>query len=416
MNERRRTARDAAVAVVERLREAGFEALFAGGCVRDMLLDQEPQDYDVATNARPEEIRRLFPRGRLVGAQFGVVLVRRFGWDLEVATYRSDGTYSDGRRPDQVEFGSREEDAQRRDFTINGMFFDPLTEAVIDHVGGRADLDARLIRTIGAPEDRFAEDHLRMLRAVRFAARLGFDVEPPTMTAIQQHAAKLTAISAERIWSELEKILTGAARARGWRLLCEANLRPHLAPEFDWSAEVDEAIARRLEALPAEPSDAAGPLAIVLHALAPAAVHDSCRSLRINNQLRAEVAWLLGALPDGHRATELELARVKQLRAHERFDTLLRVLAADLAARSLSEDPWRTLRDRASAIPDEDVAPPPLLTGLDLQEMGIADGPVMGKLLHHLYWAQLNEAIRTRDEAIAHARRWIARSDNDTAG
>jgi hypothetical protein len=226
MNERRRTARDAAVAVVERLREAGFEALFAGGCVRDMLLDQEPQDYDVATNARPEEIRRLFPRGRLVGAQFGVVLVRRFGWDLEVATYRSDGTYSDGRRPDQVEFGSREEDAQRRDFTINGMFFDPLTEAVIDHVGGRADLDARLIRTIGAPEDRFAEDHLRMLRAVRFAARLGFDVEPPTMTAIQQHAAKLTAISAERIWSELEKILTGAARARGWRLLCEANLRP----------------------------------------------------------------------------------------------------------------------------------------------------------------------------------------------
>ncbi|MCH7994391.1 MAG: CCA tRNA nucleotidyltransferase, partial [Planctomycetes bacterium] len=204
MSAAHKDARLAALRILEKLRARGHTALLAGGCVRDMLLSIPPKDYDVATDATPKRVVRIFPRSRTVGAKFGVVLVRQYGHDIEVATFRSDGTYSDGRHPDTVVFGTDVEDARRRDFTINGLFFDPIEERVIDHVDGRRDLEAGVIRTIGEPEARFAEDHLRMLRAIRFAARLGFVIEPRTMAAIKCLAQRLGDISTERVWLELE--------------------------------------------------------------------------------------------------------------------------------------------------------------------------------------------------------------------
>lgn len=189
----------AALRVVQQLQGRGFVALFAGGCVRDMLMGRDPHDYDVATSARPVDVTGLFRRTAQVGAKFGVVLVRVGQHSIEVATFRTDGAYSDGRRPDTVVFTTPEEDARRRDFTINGMFFDPVADAVIDHVDGQGDLTAGLIRAIGEPEQRFAEDHLRLLRAVRFAARLGFRIEPETWAAMCRHASDITRISPERV-------------------------------------------------------------------------------------------------------------------------------------------------------------------------------------------------------------------------
>ena len=200
-------ARDDAVTVVGTLRAAGHVAYFAGGCVRDTLLGRVPKDYDVATDAPPDRVRRLFRNTQAVGAAFGVVLVRVRRTPIEVATFRTDGAYTDGRRPDSVRFATAEEDAKRRDFTINGLFLDPMTNEVIDHVGGRADLDAKLIRAIANPDERFAEDHLRLLRAIRFAARLGFEIEPATADAIRRHAGELSRISPERVTDELRRIL-----------------------------------------------------------------------------------------------------------------------------------------------------------------------------------------------------------------
>ena len=220
---KQRDARAAALDIIATLRSAGHIALLAGGCVRDLLLNRTPKDYDVVTDATPRRVKELFPRARQVGAKFGVMLVRRYRHDVEVATFRADGTYSDGRHPDQVTFGTEQEDAARRDFTVNGMFCDPAEERIIDHVGGREDLEAGVIRTIGVPAERFAEDHLRMLRAVRFASTLGFELAPETLAAIRQHAPKLELISAERIWQELVQILVGSARARGWTLLLDVR-------------------------------------------------------------------------------------------------------------------------------------------------------------------------------------------------
>ncbi len=212
------SARDDATAVVRRLRDAGHVAYFAGGCVRDTLLGHTPKDYDVATDAPPQRVRQLFHNTQAVGAAFGVILVRLGRSTIEVATFRTDGTYTDGRRPDTVTFATAEEDAKRRDFTINGLFLDPLDgDRVIDYVGGRADLDAKLIRAIGNPDERFAEDHLRLLRAVRFAARLGFEIEPTTADAIRR-TPRAARISPERIAEELRRMVVGGRQA-AWREL-----------------------------------------------------------------------------------------------------------------------------------------------------------------------------------------------------
>ena len=218
--------------IVQRLQTAGFRAFWVGGCVRDCLLGREPLDYDIATNARPEEMERLFPHTIPVGRQFGVVVVVVQGVQFQLATFRAEADYQDGRRPETVVYAEAEADALRRDFTVNGLFYDPLTQELHDWVGGRPDLAARLIRTIGAPAERFGEDHLRLLRAVRFAAQLNFEIEPATLAAIRQFAAKISVISAERIREELIKLFRPPHAARGLVLLRDSGLLKHVLPEL----------------------------------------------------------------------------------------------------------------------------------------------------------------------------------------
>ena len=215
---------EAALHVIDTLRAAGHRALLAGGCVRDLLLQLSPKDFDVATDAPPARVREIFPNTQAVGAAFGVILVRHRRVTVEVATFRSDGVYTDGRRPETVRFTTAEEDAQRRDFTINGLFYDPAEEVVIDYVGGQADLRAGVVRAIGRPQRRFAEDHLRMLRAVRFACRLGFMIDPATGGCIRAGAAGLERISAARVGDEVRRMLSAGSRRRAWRMLCDLRL------------------------------------------------------------------------------------------------------------------------------------------------------------------------------------------------
>lgn len=400
MTRGRHDAWDAALQIIQMLRAAGHVALLAGGCVRDRLLSRTPKDYDVATDATPDHVSRIFPKARRVGAKFGVMLVRKYGHYVEVATFRTDGTYSDGRHPDQVEFGTELDDACRRDFTINGLFFDPLADKVIDHVGGRADLDAGIVRTIGDPNLRFAEDHLRMLRAVRFAARLGFEIEPTTMTAIQRHAHHLRSISPERIWLELEAVLTAPTRAVGWSLLLQTGLRGHLTESWPPSGDEDRAIERRLAALPSAPLQSALPLGACLHGHAPTIVAGICRSLRLSNRLLKAVVWLVRSLPRVSDEASLQLADLKLLMANEQWSSLLELLRASLLAADADGGPYDRLQQRAAGVDPNDVTPPPLLTGDDLLALGLEPGSRLGQLLDRVYRAQLNEEIATRDEAL----------------
>ena len=232
--------RDAAAAVVRRLREAGHEAFWVGGCVRDLIRGEEPKDFDIVTSARPEEVQAVFGRTVPIGARFGVILVIEEGIPYEVATYRTEGDYGDGRRPSRVTFATAKEDVRRRDFTINGLLMDPETGRVIDHVGGCRDIEGRLIRTIGDPGERFAEDHLRMLRAVRFAATLAFEIEAATLAAIREQAPAIQRISAERVREELSRLLTGGGARRGMELLDETGLLAELLPEVSALKGVDQ--------------------------------------------------------------------------------------------------------------------------------------------------------------------------------
>ena len=222
MSESKQRAAD----IAQQLRHAGFIAYFAGGCVRDALLGQEPHDYDIATDATPEQVQRLFPKSQAVGAHFGVVVVRSGPDHIEVATFRTDGSYKDGRRPEEVTYSTPEEDAQRRDFTVNGIFQDPATDEVIDFVGGQADLAAKVLRAIGNPAERFREDHLRLMRAVRFAATLGWEIEPATWAAVKAEAPALAKISIERTRDEFIKIMLHPNRVRGLDLLALPSQLP----------------------------------------------------------------------------------------------------------------------------------------------------------------------------------------------
>lgn len=390
--------------IIQTLHDAGHVALLAGGCVRDRLLNREPKDYDVVTDATPPRVVEIFPRARKVGAQFGVILVRRYGYDIEVATFRSEGPYSDGRHPDAVTFGTDVEDAKRRDFTINGLFFDPLEQRVIDYVNGQADLGAGIIRTIGDPDVQFAEDHLRMLRAVRLAARLEFQIDAPTLSAIRRLAPHLESISAERVWMELEMILTDPSRARGWGLLLETGLRGHVSAEWPADAEHDRLAQARLAALPPHRLDAPLPLAAVLRDLKPATAARVCRALRLSNRLTVAVVWMVRSLPRVRHDERLDLADLKLLMAEEAWPGLLELLRVDLIAKDASAEPYDRLRRRTEAIPPEQVAPPPLVTGDDLLALGISPGPKVGKVLRDIYRAQLNEQVASRDEAMALAR------------
>lgn len=410
MARKRRSRREAAEAVVRHLRERGHQALFAGGCVRDLLMGSQPKDYDVATDARPEAVLQAFRKTQKVGAKFGVVLVRMDGYPFEVATFRTDLDYVDGRHPTGVEFADARQDAQRRDFTINGMFYDPVADQVIDYVGGRQDLQNGVVRAIGDPARRFAEDHLRMMRGVRFAARLSFALEPGTADAIRQEAPQIRVISAERVRTELLMILTDPSRRRGWELLCETGLTPWILPDVIRNDVQAAKIAKRLEHLPAHIGEGLA-LAAILRSLDPAGAAERCRALTCSNHQIKRVRWLLERLPDALRCDSLEQADCRLLLAAPGFEDLMALLAAELVTENLSGGSlgcWRRWKERFTSA---DAAPPPLVTGDDLAMLGLAPGPRYSQLLDELYRRQLNEDLTGREDALAAARGMIRKAD-----
>mgnify|MGYP001612529768 FL=1 len=402
------SAWEAAVEVLRRLHAHGHQAVLAGGCVRDMLLGAVPKDYDVATDAAPHQVLQVFPRAKKVGAKFGVVLVRRHGHEIEVATFRTDGTYSDGRRPDEVVFGTAQDDAHRRDFTMNGLFYDPLLGQIVDYVDGRRDLDAKILRTIGDPDERFREDHLRMLRAVRLAARLGFSIEQGTAEAIRRQAHFLPSISVERIWMELEQILSAPSRGSAWRLMHEFGLDVNLAASWTSHPELDSAARDRLAALPGVPLEPRLPLAALIGSRGVAAVADICRDLRLSNRISENVGWLTTALPTVQRR-DLSLADFKRLLAGPAWQDLCELLRADLEVSGRGLAAYDSACARAAGIAPDAVAPPPLVTGDDLFALGLTPGPLFGELLDAVYDAQLEESVATKAGALALVRQLLTR-------
>jgi poly(A) polymerase len=408
--------RDFALSVVRQLRDAGYEALWAGGCVRDQLLGREPKDYDVATSALPDAVRDLFGRRRTlaVGASFGVitVLAPKPLTQIDVATFRTDGDYRDGRRPESVAFTDAEHDAQRRDFTINGLFFDPIAECaserVIDYVGGATDLEARVIRAIGDPVRRFTEDKLRLLRGVRFAATLDFTLAPATLAAIQTMAEQVTTVSGERIAAELRRMLAHRSRRRGVELLAIAGLARPLLPELAshatasdaaWNASLDR--LGRLDPSTEFPVALAGWLFGLVDA---ATARTLGRRLKLSNREIDCAAWLVKHLPEIERSAELPWPRLQRLLAHEEGADLVALAAATLPANHAGLARCREVL----AKPRETWNPPPLVTGDDLIAHGLQAGRHFAELLEHLRDEQLDGRLTTPAEALAAAERWIA--------
>lgn len=398
--------REFAEHIVRRLRGVGHVALWAGGCVRDHLLGRTPKDYDVATDATPEEVCALFGPRRtlLIGAAFGVAAVRgpRDAGQVEVTTFRTDGTYSDGRHPDAVQYSSAREDALRRDFTVNGMFFDPVAQTVMDYVGGQEDLARGLIRAIGSPEQRFAEDKLRMLRAIRFAASLEFAVEPGTHAAIRRMAAAITVVSPERIAMEMRRILTERGRVRGVELLHATGLGIVVFPEIFPNGEEPQRIAESNravhEALPS-PSFPLAMAALLAGLIEPDQVAAIGQRWRLATRETERIAWLLQH-PDGLlRAPSRKWSALQPLLVHEGAAELLAL--AEARARAGLADPADAAycRQRMASLASE-MDPSPLLTGDDLMAHGLKSGPAFRQLLHRVREAQLDGEVRTRSEAL----------------
>jgi tRNA nucleotidyltransferase/poly(A) polymerase len=399
--------RDFALAVVHKLRAAGFEALWAGGCVRDELLGLVPKDNDVATSATPDQVRDLFgPRRTFaVGAAFGVITVLgpRAAGQIEVATFRADAEYSDGRRPDSVTFTTAEHDAQRRDFTINGLFFDPVANEVVDYVGGRADLERKSIRAIGDPRLRLSEDKLRMLRAVRFAATFGFEIEAETLRAIQDMVRDVNTVSAERIGMELRRMLVHPGRVHALDLLRETNLLDFVLPEV--AAYVPAAWAETRSELgnlhnPTLPLALA---ALLRQTGDPAVTGAVGRRLRFATREHERAAWLLAHVADAERALELPWPQLQRLLVHDGGPELVALAEAIVG----SDDPAIVFCHERLAWPEEKLNPRPLVDGSDLIGHGLAPSPDFARLLEAVRDAQLAGEIATSDEALALVQRLL---------
>lgn len=412
--------RSDAVAVLQRLRDAGHEAYFAGGCVRDELMGLEPKDFDVATSAAPKVVRALFPKTQAVGQAFGVILVKHQRSTIEVATFRTEFDYQDGRRPSRVKFATAQEDAQRRDFTINGLFLDPVAGRVIDFVGGQEDIKARRLRAIGIPEDRFAEDHLRLLRAVRFAARFNLEIDPATAQAIRAHAPLLKRISPERIADELRNMLTGPSRLVAWQLLWDFALIDTIC-RFLPPAEAAEYDRRRcpFANLPADErigvglALAAGSLSYRLHAkpvamdvshlLDHTEITHTTRGMRqalkiSNNELEAMRGNMDGAAM--MLKEELRPARYKRFAARATAGDSRRLLEA-IARTGQHQERIATVLAELDKLHGTEVAPEPFINGDDLQELGFMPGPAFRRILDAVYDAQLEDQVVDRAGALA---------------
>ena len=439
--------RSTATHIARKLQAAGFQAFFVGGCVRDSLLGREPQDFDIATDARPDDTERLFPHTIPVGKQFGVVVVIEEGEQYQIATFRAEADYQDGRRPESVRFADAREDAIRRDFTINGLFYDPLTEQLHDWVGGEADLRAKLIRTVGAPEERFGEDHLRMLRAIRFAAQLDFAIAPETFAAVQKLAEKIRLVSAERVREELIKLFAPPHAARGLTLLHESGLMPHVLPELVPTLTCDQSpdyhpegtvfnhIRLMLAQLPCPLPDESLPWAVLLHDIAKpqtaAPAPDGTIHFYTHEKVGAQMAEeILQRLKFPRQQTDNVVAAVlhhMQFKdaPHMRKATLRRMLMRptfrlelelhrlDCLGSHRRLDLYDFVREQQQHLNDRPHLVPPLLTGGDLIQLGVKPGPAMGALLTELRDLQLGEELTTAGEARGWVEKRLSGMTND---
>lgn len=429
-------ARRFAVQVVRRLREFGHVALWAGGCVRDQLMGQMPKDYDVATDATPQRVQEIFGRRRtlFIGAAFGVVTVvgRKGEGQIDVATFRCDAAYSDGRHPDAVVFADAEQDARRRDFTINGLFYDPLAERVIDYVGGVEDLKQRLIRAIGDADARLTEDKLRMLRAVRFAARFDFAIEEKTWAAIVRHAPELVIVSAERIAAEMRLILTHQSRARGVELLAETGLLEVILPEAaPWqrggpagssgllAANVSAAWKRTLEILRRlETPTFTVALAALLREWHLARGSDDLPQVvaqrwKLSTEERQGVEKLLREESIIRTAPQQPWPKLQRILTSPRCDELLAYCRAVAEVVDGSTAAIEYCQSKL-ALPREQLDPPPLISGNDLKRLGIPPGPIYRQLLDAVRDAQLQRRIHTRTQALDMARQQWQQHDRSS--
>ena len=432
-----------ATRIVQVLRESGYSAYLAGGCVRDLLLGREPTDYDVATSATPPDVMRLFPQTYAVGAQFGVVLVpvrndsaasERDNYSIEVATFRSDGGYSDGRHPDQVRFSSEARlDVQRRDFTVNGLLLDPVTQEVLDYVGGREDLKKGVIRTIGEPHQRFAEDKLRLLRAVRFAARFDYNIEPKTFGAIRELAPQIHQVSRERIRDEILKMLTEGRARRAFELLDQTGLLEQVLPEIKKMQGVEQPpqfhpegdvwihTLMLLEGLPAGCSRTLA-LGALLHDVgkpptfrrAPDRIRfdqhaeigakmaqELCRRFRLSNDEIEQVSALVANHMRFADVTRMKESTFKRFVRLPEFHEHLELHRLDVLASHRSLDLYDFTREKLHSLPPEEIRPEPLLTGDDLIQAGYSPSPQFKELLTAVEDAQLDGSVRTKEEALA---------------
>lgn len=427
--------RTAAFEVVNRLRQAGHEAFWVGGCVRDLLLQRSPRDYDVATSARPAEIEALFHRILPVGRQFGVLVVMWRRHPIQVSTFRSESGYTDGRHPGQVMFADARTDAVRRDFTINGLFYDPIAEVVHDWVEGRRDLESRCIRAIGDPRERFAEDHLRLLRAVRLAAELGFTIEPATLAAIRDLADRICGVSAERIRDELIRLFAPPQAARGLELLLTSSLLPHVLPEvaalegceqspdFHPEGTVLEHVRQMLERLPVD-APRMLPWAVLLHDIAKPVTasrdpdtgrirflgHERVgaematgllRRLRFSNRDILQVVTAVRHHMQFKDVPAMRQATLRRLLLRPTFPFELELHRLDCLGSHGQLDIHERLVREARTLAERPALKPPLLTGRDLLALGMAPGPALGRMLATVRELQLEEKLRSREAAIA---------------
>lgn len=420
-----------AVEIVRKLRAGKFQAYFVGGCVRDLVMDREPADYDVATDATPQQVLEIFPEGITVGEAFGVIIVPREAGNVEVATFRSDGRYGDGRHPDDVSFArTPEEDVRRRDFTINGLLFDPVKKKVLDLVGGQTDIHRRVVRTIGDPLDRFAEDRLRMLRAVRFAARFDFALDPAALDAIRKLAPEIKTVSAERIRDEVLKILTEARARRGFELLDQTGLLAEVLPEIKAMQGVEQPpefhpegdvwihTLMMLEGLRSPSKTLA--LGVLLHDVGKPRTFSVRERIRFDGHVEigatmAEEICTRLRMPtrDTERVVELvrhhlrfkdfpRMKRSTQMRflRMEGFDEHLELHRLDCLSSHRNLENYEMARRLLAETPVEEIKPAPLVNGDDLIARGYTPGPAFKDILRAVEDAQLEGKIRTRQDAI----------------
>jgi poly(A) polymerase len=434
---RKVTPRELANSICNALIHEGYQAFLVGGCVRDLLLGREPADYDVSTDATPDRVMALFLESVAVGAQFGVIIVPRQGYQVEVATFRSDIGSADGRHPERVVFTwSPEQDVQRRDFTINGLLMRHDSETILDFVGGQTDLRAGIIRAIGEPARRFAEDKLRMLRAVRFAARFRFQIDPETLAAIQQHAHEIGQVSAERIREELTKLLTEGSARRGMELLDESGLLQHILPEVAAMQGVEQPpqyhpegdvwthTLLMLEGLLAG-SSATLAWGVLLHDVGKPRTfrpisetgdrirfdghvdvgvrmaEGICERLRFSNQDREQILALIANHMRFKDVSRMRASTLKRFIRLPQFDEHLALHRLDCLSSHRHLDAYDFVRRTLEETPIEEMRPTRLLTGNDLQSLGYQPGPLFSKILRSLEDAQLEGLVRCRKEAIA---------------